>query len=73
MVLQVFVYGDSLQSALVGIVVPDPEEIIPWAKDRGIKKDLEALCRDRKIVDGVLSSMHAEGRLAKLRGFEQVI
>lgn len=72
LVLQVFVYGDSLQSHLVAIVVPDPEELEPWANKRGIKKEFSQLCRDSKVIEGVLSSMHAEGRLAKLRGFEQV-
>lgn len=73
LVLQVFVYGDSLQSHLVAIVVPDPEELVPWANNRGIKKELSQLCRDTTVIDGVLSSMHGEGRLAKLRGFEQVL
>ncbi|GMH39572.1 hypothetical protein BSKO_07470 [Bryopsis sp. KO-2023] len=72
LVLQAFVYGDSLQAQLVAIVVPDPDELIPWAKDRGIKKELPQLCRDVKVVEGVLASMRAEGRVAKLRGFEQV-
>jgi hypothetical protein len=32
---QSFVYGDSLRSQLVAVVVPDPEYLLPWAKDRG--------------------------------------
>lgn len=36
MVLQAFVYGDSLRSQLVAVVVPDPEVLVPWAKERGI-------------------------------------
>lgn len=32
---QSFVYGDSLRSQLVAIVVPDPEYLLPWARDRG--------------------------------------
>ncbi|KAJ3150788.1 Long chain acyl-CoA synthetase 7 peroxisomal [Geranomyces michiganensis] len=35
-VAQMYVHGDSLQSELVGVVVPDPEYSIQWAKDQGL-------------------------------------
>lgn len=31
-----YVHGDSLQSELVGVVVPDPEYCTQWAKDHGL-------------------------------------
>lgn len=33
---QVFVYGDSLQSCLVGIVVPDVEAVKAWAAQNSV-------------------------------------
>lgn len=36
LVLQVFVYGDSLKAQLVAIVVPDPEVLLPWARERNL-------------------------------------
>ncbi len=42
MVLQAFVYGDSLRSQLVAVVVPDPEVLLPWAKERGIHGEANA-------------------------------
>ena len=34
--MQIFVYGDSFQSYLVAVVVPDAEEVAPWAKALGL-------------------------------------
>ncbi|GMF18703.1 unnamed protein product [Phytophthora fragariaefolia] len=36
-VAQIFAYGDSLQSCLVGIVVPDPETAEAWAQEKGLR------------------------------------
>lgn len=49
LVMQTFVYGDSLKSNLVAIVVPDPEQLLPWAKERGFNGDLRSLCENPKV------------------------
>jgi long-chain acyl-CoA synthetase len=36
LVAQVFVYGDSLQAYLVGIAVPEADEVAAWAKGNGV-------------------------------------
>ena len=71
LVAQCFVYGDSLRAALVAVVVPDPEALLPWAAGRGLPQDLGRLCSDPSVTAAVLRSMLEEGRAAKLRGFEQ--
>ncbi|KAK9803492.1 hypothetical protein WJX73_008668 [Symbiochloris irregularis] len=72
LVAQSFVYGDSFRSQLVAVVVPDPDNLIPWAAARKLPKDLKQLCQDKTVVDAVLRSMLEQGRTAKLKGFEQV-
>ena len=62
----------SLRAQLVAVAVPDPEVLVPWAKERGMPGDLPALCRDPAVNAAVMKSMQEEGRVAKLRGFEQV-
>lgn len=71
-VLQSFVHGDSLRPQLVAVVVPDPEFLLPWARDRGLPQDMPSLCRESAVVAAVSKSMAEEGRAAQLRGFEHV-
>ncbi|KAG9270438.1 long-chain-fatty-acid-CoA ligase 6 [Astyanax mexicanus] len=71
-VLQVFVHGDSLQSFLIGIVVPDPEVFVNWNKDRGIVGSYEELCQNPDVKKAVLEDMTAVGKKAGLKSFEQV-
>uniref|UniRef100_A0A9J8AKE9 Arachidonate--CoA ligase n=1 Tax=Cyprinus carpio carpio TaxID=630221 RepID=A0A9J8AKE9_CYPCA len=72
-VLQVFVHGDSLQSHLIGVVVPDPEVFVDWAKERGIVGSYEELCQNPVSFNkAVLEDMTAVGKEAGLKSFEQV-
>uniref|UniRef100_A0A4W6G7Y4 Arachidonate--CoA ligase n=1 Tax=Lates calcarifer TaxID=8187 RepID=A0A4W6G7Y4_LATCA len=71
-VLQVFVHGDSLQSYLIGIVVPDPEVFVDWAKERGFVGSYEELCQNPDVKNAVLEDMKAVGKEAGLKSFEQV-
>ncbi|MEW5299708.1 MAG: hypothetical protein WDW36_002698 [Sanguina aurantia] len=71
-VLQAFMYGDSLKAELVAVIVPDPEYLLPWAKERSLGSNMVALCRDPSVRKAVMASMLEQGREAKLRSFEQV-
>uniref|UniRef100_A0A8D3A224 Arachidonate--CoA ligase n=1 Tax=Scophthalmus maximus TaxID=52904 RepID=A0A8D3A224_SCOMX len=68
-VAQVFVHGDSLQSCLVAIVVPDPDVLPGFAKSLGCQGSAEDLCKRTKAI---LSDMTKLGREAGLKSFEQV-
>ncbi|KAJ2499013.1 medium-chain fatty acid-CoA ligase faa2 [Coemansia sp. RSA 1972] len=69
---QIFVHGDSLQSTLVGVMVPDPETFVPWARkvtgDR--TASLEALCASGKVNAALLARLAALGRRSKVQSYE---
>jgi len=69
-VAQSFVYGDSLQSCVVAIVVPDFEVGEKWAKENKQDSSPESLVENKKFKDAVLKNMNETGRKAKLYGFE---
>ncbi|KAK1154068.1 long-chain-fatty-acid--CoA ligase 1 [Acipenser oxyrinchus oxyrinchus] len=70
--LQVFVHGDSLQSHLIGIVVPDPEVFTGWAQEKGIVGSYDELCRNQEVKKAILEDMTRLGKEAGLKSFEQV-
>ncbi|KAJ0016135.1 hypothetical protein NQD34_014425 [Periophthalmus magnuspinnatus] len=71
-VAQVFVHGDSLQSCLIAIVVPDAESLPSFAKNLGIEGGVEDLCKNKEIKKAILSDMTKLGKEAGLKSFEQV-
>jgi long-chain acyl-CoA synthetase len=63
--MQVFVHGNSLKSYLIGVVIPDPVQFAAFASrilERGVdaadSQTLKELCRDRRIVDGLLKELN---------------
>ena len=62
-VAQNWVYGDSLKSRLVGVVVPDFEVLQPWAKEKGHKDHATPaeLVKDPAIVKMILDDMNEIG------------
>ncbi|XP_070802385.1 long-chain-fatty-acid--CoA ligase 5 [Pituophis catenifer annectens] len=71
-VAQVFVHGDSLQSFLVGIVVPDEETLPAFAENLGVKGSFEDLCKNSVVKNAILMEMNNLGKEAGLKTFEQV-
>ncbi|KAF9360084.1 hypothetical protein BGX34_007964 [Mortierella sp. NVP85] len=71
LVAQVFVYGHSLQASLVGVVVPDPETLKPWANENGLAgKSYEELCSQPLVRTTLLKELTAFGKGNDLKGFE---
>ncbi|VDM83308.1 unnamed protein product, partial [Strongylus vulgaris] len=72
-VAQSFVYGESLKTCLIAVVVPDAEELIPACKNHlHLTGTLEELCKNKDVVKMVLEDMVAVGKKAGLFSFEQV-
>lgn len=79
LVAQAFVYGDGLQSWLVAIIVPDPEESLKWAQAAGIAAGSDATpaavaalvrAHGDALVREVHEQIHAACVAAQLAGFE---
>ena len=72
-VAQCFVYGESLKTCLIGIVVPDPETIHSSVKSKfGIEGSTKQLCENEKVKKLVLEDVLGVGKKAGLFSFEQV-
>lgn len=71
-VSQVYVYGESLESYVLAVVVPNPESIATWANQHGATSDVPSLCQDESLKAEILTSMLATGRANNLKSFEQV-
>ena len=72
-VAQSFVYGDSLQSTLVAIVVPDEQPFVAWAHANGFAgKSIAELVADDKVCKAVQKLLDGHGRENGLKGFENV-
>ena len=71
---QNFVYGDSFQSALVAIIVPDEEVIQKWASDNGDSSlnglDMKALCKQQSLNMKIMGEIKRLAKANGLHGFE---
>ncbi|RHZ45732.1 hypothetical protein Glove_658g22 [Diversispora epigaea] len=73
LVAQAFIHGDSLQSSLVGIIVPDPETLLPWAKNNNLGNyNYQELCNNPQVKKHILQTLQKYGRANGLKGFENV-
>ena len=72
-VAQIFVYGDSLQSWLVAIVVPEMSEVKKWATEQGKDTaDLVPLLNSAEFHKAILESFLELAKANKFSGLEKI-
>lgn len=76
LIAQIFVHGDSLESHLIAIIVPDPVTFGPFAskvlgKPMTDPNEMKLACEDKKVLDRVLKELD-QSVSQKLMGFEKV-
>ncbi len=72
---QSFVYGDSFQTYLVAIVVPDEEPVRAWAESNipdAASTSISELCKSEKLRDDILSEIQRLSKINGLHGFETI-
>jgi long-chain acyl-CoA synthetase len=73
-IAQVFVYGDSLQSSLVAIVIPEEEVVMSWTakNDPKEKVSFAELCQSSLLNDVIMLDIRRLSADNGLHGFEIV-
>ncbi|XP_038060861.1 long-chain-fatty-acid--CoA ligase 1-like isoform X2 [Patiria miniata] len=72
LVAQAFIFGDSLKSCLVGIIVPDEEELNKYAAKKKLTGSFKELCEVKEVKEAILNQISEHGKEAGLKGFEVV-
>ncbi|XP_052240427.1 long-chain-fatty-acid--CoA ligase 5-like isoform X2 [Dreissena polymorpha] len=71
-VAQVFLHGDSLKASVVAVIVPDPDTVLKFAKEKmNLTGTMEELCRNAELKKVILDDITAVGKKGGLSSFEQ--
>lgn len=63
---QIWVYGNSFESFLVAVVVPERKPLEDWAAANNLSGDFESLCKDGKARKYMLEELNNLGRKEKV-------
>ncbi|KAJ3697409.1 hypothetical protein LUZ61_001114 [Rhynchospora tenuis] len=72
LVTAIWVYGNSFESFLVGVVVPERKALENWALFNNVSGSFEELCNYPKAKNYVLEEINNTGRKFGLKGFEML-
>ncbi|OMJ74506.1 hypothetical protein SteCoe_25471 [Stentor coeruleus] len=74
-VMQIFIYGDSFQSYLVAVVVPDEAYVRKfWVSPNAYQSEvpLQEICQDKHFKDFMIEEFRSLAKDKKLFGFEHI-
>lgn len=71
LVLQIFVYGDSLESTLLAVVVPDAEHALPWGRKNNLNS-LSEIAGSEKFKVELMQQLLKEHAKAKFKSYEKI-
>ncbi|XP_024391453.1 long chain acyl-CoA synthetase 4 isoform X1 [Physcomitrium patens] len=66
----IWVYGNSFESSMVAVAVPNEQVLLDWAKSNGKKEEFAALCKIPEAQKFILSELSSTGKKSGVRGFE---
>lgn len=72
LITSIWVYGNSFESFLVAVVVPERSALEKWAENYNLTDDFKSLCQNQKARKYVLDELNSTGQKHKLRGFEML-
>lgn len=70
LITSIWVYGNSFESFLVAVVVPERQALEDWAKNNNEVVDFKALCENPKARKYILDELNSIGQKNQLKGFE---
>lgn len=71
-ITSIWVYGNSFESFLVAVVVPDRQALEDWAASHNETDDFKSLCKNLKARKYILDELNSIGKTNNLRGFEML-
>ncbi|CAL1276623.1 unnamed protein product [Larinioides sclopetarius] len=71
-VSQVYVDGNSDQEFIVGVVIPEKQVFLNWAKSKGFQGDFETLCQEKEVKAAVLDHLWTIGKKRSLSSLQQI-
>jgi long-chain acyl-CoA synthetase len=73
LIAQIFVYGDSLESFIIAVVVPEKDHVLKWAKNQSLPvEDYEQLLQSNELKKEIIKEMDAKAKEYNLTGLEKV-
>ncbi|KAI3522482.1 hypothetical protein L1887_00299 [Cichorium endivia] len=67
---EIWVYGNSFESFLVAVVIPNKHAVENWAVAHNLSENFTSLCENPKTKEYILGELNKIGKDKKLKGFE---